>query len=128
MKQQLLWFLIVGTIGFIVDAGITHILAKEIGFYPIIARVPAIAIAVIVTFLLNKIFTFKAGNQNWAKAFGAYITAQAASQAVNFMIYTLLIWSSAAMQNQPAIAVAIGSIAAMSLTFILSKFWVFKAR
>lgn len=128
MKQQLIWFLIVGTIGFIVDAGITHILAKEIGFYPIIARVPAIAIAVIVTFLLNKILTFKAKDQDWVKAFSAYVTTQAASQTVNFLIYTILIWSSLFMQDQPAIAVAIGSIAAMGLTFILSKFWVFKPR
>lgn len=128
MKQQIFWFLIVGTIGFIVDAGLTHILAKEIGFYPVIARIPAIALAIIVTFLLNKTLTFKNKNQDWIKAFGAYIATQGASQTVNFVIYSILVWFSPLMQNQPAIAVAIGSIAAMTLTFILSKFWVFKAR
>ena len=126
MKQQLIWFLIVATIGFIVDASLTHILTKHAGFYPVFARIPAIALAVIATFFLNKILTFKSKGEDILKAFGAYVTAQGLSQALNFTVFSLLVWFSPFMQHNPALAVAIGSVLAMGLTFVLSKFWVFK--
>ena len=127
MRRQFLWFLVVGTIGFIIDAGLTYALTSLLGFHPVAARIPAIMIAVLVTFLLNKYLTFQAQEQSFAKSFAAYIASNAAAQGFNFSIYSALVLLIPAFTANPVAAVAAGSISAMALSFTLSKYWVFKA-
>ncbi len=127
MKQQIFCFLIVGTIGFIVDGGGVWLLTSLTTVSPIIARVPAMSIAIIVTFCLNRSLTFRAHHQSIFKSFIAYLSANAVSQGFNFMLYSLLLLMSAFLYDTPVVALAISSIAAMSLSFVFSKYWVFKA-
>lgn len=128
MKQQLLWFLLIGAAGFVMDAGITHILAHAADLHPVAARIPAILVAVLVTYILNRNFTFKARAQAWLQGLLTYAAAQGVSQAINFSIYSALVLTLPLFRAQPVLAVAAGSIVAMMISFCLYKFWVFRPR
>lgn len=127
MKRQVFTFLIVGGIGFAVDAGITQALISLLHVPQLTARLPAIACAVLVTFFLNKHHTFGAKDLCLAKSFGKYAASTALSQSVNFAAYSLLVLSLEFSQHLTFLAVGFGSICAAAVTFFLSKYWVFKA-
>ena len=127
MKRQISWFVFIGTIGFLVDAGLTQSGASLLGLPPIVARIPAIALAIFVTFLLNKRFTFKGTEKKFWLALCSYTLSQGAAQSVNFGVYTMMILLVPALKSFLFLAVAAGSISAMALSFLLYKFWVFKA-
>lgn len=127
IRHQTLWFVIVGSIGFIVDAGLTQGLSYLL-LHPIAARIPAIGIAVFVTFLLNRKYTFQAENTSFIRGLCDYVAANIISQGFNFGLYSLLVMQFAVFAFYPFAAVMIGSLAAMGVSFALSKYWVFRAR
>ena len=128
----MLWFLVSGSIGFLVDAGVVLVLTG-LGWTPIWARLLSIPIAMSATFLINKNMTFKSEkNAKQTKSLSlqiiTYIFANALSQVINFTAYSALVLSVPLFYQQPIWALAIGSIIAMGITFTLSKYWVFKER
>ncbi len=128
IKRQLVWFVIAGGIGFSIDTIITLSLI-EFDLNPFLSRAIAIPIAMMATFYINKNYTFKRSAKKLKRlrqeAF-EYVVANLISQATNWIVYSLLIINSAFFLSWPVLAVAIGSLCAMFLTFTLSKFWVFK--
>lgn len=120
-------FLVVGTVGFIIDAGLTTVLILGTSeMSPFVARVPAIAVAILATWLLNRFWTF-AGGRHRRPAGQAilYIAAQAVSQTVNYLVYAGLISTGAVFLEFPALAVAAGSIVALVMSFALGRQIVF---
>jgi putative flippase GtrA len=57
--ERVVKFAFTGGIGFVVDVGILTLLAVVFDVNPYVARVGAIAIAMTVTWLINRRFTFK---------------------------------------------------------------------
>ena len=131
MKKQLFYFLIVGSIGFIIDAGGVFLLSHMLDFSPILIRIPPFICAIFVTFYLNWKYTFStasgAEHIGLAKAVVKYMSANAASQGLNFAIYTGLVMGFSIFYNAPYLAVTLGSLSVMFLSFALSKYWIFKA-
>ncbi len=128
MKRQAFSFLMVGAIGFLIDAGLTQLLVSAFGVHAFYARMPAIVMAVVVTFFLNKHHTFQAGASCVRRSFKMYIACVAIAQGGNFLIYNGLLHAAGWFHVYPFLAVAIGSICAASITFFLSKYWVFKVK
>ena len=126
--RQLFLFGIVGTIGFIVDAGVLQIgLAIGLGFYA--GRVVSYLCAATVTWALNRRWAFKAAaGQNKKKEWGRFLAFNLAGGAVNYAAYaiTLHIWPLAVAY--PVLAVAVGSIAGLFVNFAVNKYFVFKPR
>lgn len=123
-------FLLVGGLGFLVDLGLTLALAPLLGAFA--ARPPAIALAVLATFALNRSLTFRAGRAGVRAQLPRYLAACAASQAFNYAVYCLALALAALLAGRqgPAIvtlAAVAGSAAAAGLTFVLAKKWVFAA-
>ena len=126
MKKQIMSFLAVGGLGFAVDAGLTQVLVSLLGVDQVMARVPAILIAVCVTFYLNKNHTFDARDNCMARSFGLYVISTAFAQGLNFATYSFAVTTMHISDHFTFVAVAMGSVCAASVTFIMSKYWVFK--
>ncbi|MDH7799924.1 MULTISPECIES: glycosyltransferase 87 family protein [unclassified Beijerinckia] len=123
-------FSVVGAIGFAVDAGLTLLFAKGFGFSGYAARVPAMIIAIVVTWLLNRIWTFRSSEPRLLREFARYGAANLLTAVFNFGIYTLVLWWLSHMGlglSGSAILVALiaGSGAAAVANFVLSKYFSF---
>ena len=128
LKKELFRFGVVGSAGFAIDAGLVTVFYKSLGFNPLLARVISMSVAILVTISLHRHWTF-----SYAKAHSfyyqqlSYLVTQGIGQALNFAIYAVLITQGMIWQKWPFLAVAPGAIAAMMVTFSLSKWWVFRS-
>lgn len=82
-------FLLVGGSGFLVDAGITYLLCS-LGLLPWLARIPAIAIAMIYTWCINRRFTYEVKTGRTAGEAMRYATVAMAMALLNYLIYFVL--------------------------------------
>jgi putative flippase GtrA len=101
----ILRFILVGGLGFVVDLGFTTFLIWS-GVSPFYARPPAIAIATLVTWLANRTFTFDVKEGKSAGEAMRYALTALAAAAVNYAIYSLLVWKHC----PPSLAIAIASV------------------
>jgi putative flippase GtrA len=132
LARQAPAFLIVGALGFCFDACLTVTLASGLGLSPYIARPPAVIIATLTTFLLNRVFTFKSVGGDWRVELARYLVVAASGQALNYAVYAgaLALFAVTGHISGPApiaAAIACGSGAAMVLTFTGFRFFAFRA-
>lgn len=123
-------FAVVGTLGFIVDAGVVTLLATA-GTGPWLARLGSFAAAVSATWWLNRRFTFRhrtARHQSQRKSFGYYVTACLMGGALNLGTYALLISRFELFAEYLILAVAAGSLAGMGANFLMARYWIFGGR
>lgn len=116
-------FLIVGSIGFIVDAGTLWIANTNFGLNPYLARLISFSTALMITWILNNHVTFKSHEKRGKKHFAAYICVQGSSFCLNYFVYSSLIWLEL---YDPISSLAIASIIAMFFSFTAMNIWVFK--
>jgi len=125
MTRQFLRFAVVGTIGFVVDAGVLlYVLSQEIGFYS--ARAVSFLCAVTCTWLLNRGFTFRDRNAGRLGQWAHFASVNLVGGLINYGIYAMLVWQLAFVQTWPVLGVAAGSIAGMFVNFTLSRRYVFE--
>ncbi len=124
-KSQFFRFSVVGSIGFIVDAGIVWLLSKN-HIHPIIAQIIAFSIAVVFTWLLNRKFSFPNSKKKWFKQLFSYVLGTSIGSIANNGIYVLLVLEFKLFFNKPVFAVAVGSLVGLVFNFTVSKFWVFR--
>jgi putative flippase GtrA len=132
LVRQIPTFLIVGALGFCVDVGLTVALANGLGLSPYLARPPAVVVATMATFLLNRAFTFRAIRGDWRGELARYLVVVASGQALNYAVYAtaLALFALTGLSATPttiAAAVACGSGAAMFLTFAGFRFFAFRS-
>jgi putative flippase GtrA len=130
LARQVPAFIIIGALGFCVDAGFTVLIASGLGASPFLSRPPAVVVATVATFLLNRAFTF-GGRGHWGSEFGRYIVVAAGGQALNYAVYAAALMASAALgfERSPALialSVACGAGSAMVLTFAGFRFFAFR--
>lgn len=124
---RFLKFGLVGTLGFVVDAGVMQLLVSLAGVGAIEARAVSIPTAVLATWLLNRSFTFGKTSADPALAsLARYVAVSAGGATVNFLAYTALIMASAALAARPMIPLAIASIVAMVFNYLGSKHFAFR--
>ena len=127
LPKQFIAFSIVGTIGFIVDAGTLHLLlaTSGLGFY--LGRLFSYLTAASVTWFLNRRFTFKDRRKSGrARQWGRFLIVNTSGGIVNYCIYSLLVFGYPFFQEWPVVAVAIGSLAGLVVNFTASKYLVFR--
>lgn len=116
-------FLLVGGVGFVIDAGLTWLLVR-LGADPMWARPPAIGVAMAFTWFANRTFTYAVKTaRSWHEAARYFLLALAMS-GVNYGIYLFLM--QLGMGIVPAVALATGCQAVLS--FYLYRHLVFKDR
>ena len=121
-------FGISGVAGFIVDAGIVVLFTRELGLGPIVAQVIGFTVAVTVTWLINRHWTFaEHASEKWLHEWIRYVAANSVGAAINNGIYAILVLTVVFFSKTPVLAVAAGSIAGMGFNFVSSKLMVFKS-
>ena len=124
-KIEIALFSLVGAAGFVVDAAIVWVLTSG-GANTIIAQAIAFAVAVTVTWLLNRQFTFaQHASPNRLREWMHYAAANSIGAVVNNGVYVLLVLMVAMFTKEPVLAVAAGSLAGLVFNFTASRAWVF---
>lgn len=116
----------VGAAGFCTDGGLLQLGIHVFGLGAIVARVPSFAVAVLVTWYLNRGFTFRMQSRSFRESFPAYIAANAIGLAINFGTYTAGVLFSPFMAQYPLIPLAIGAGIGMVFNFLAAR-WIFRA-
>lgn len=87
--------------------------------------------AATTTWALNRRYTFSdltpttgpaAAGRQWLR----FLAANGVGGAINFGVYTALVLGSRLCREQPALAVAAGSLAGLAFNFAASRHWVFR--
>jgi putative flippase GtrA len=136
---QFLRFGIVGGIGFLVDAGLLHLMLKlGLGYYG--GRVVSFVAAATTTWILNRSFTFRRESPSAEDSRGhpapthpagewlAYLGLMVIGGVVNYGTYAAAVELSDLVRRVPALGVALGSIAGMAINFWSAKSMVFERK
>ncbi len=83
-------FLLVGGVGFVIDAGLTRLLIA-LGLAPWLARVPAILAAMTFTWLANRRFTYEVKTARSGNEALRYALVGTTMTLVNYCIYLMMI-------------------------------------
>ncbi len=125
--HQLLRFGISGVAGFLVDAGIVALSTQVFLVGPVLSQVISFSVAVTVTWLINRHWTFaEHASDEWLREFGRYIAANSIGAVVNNSVYAILVLTAVTFSKDPVLAVAAGSVAGMVFNYSSSNFLVFK--
>ena len=90
-------FSLVGTLGFLVDAGVVLIFAKFLNIDPIFSRIPAWMAAVSTTYVFNINFTFSKKSSSFeknhkaAKKYILYVLSQLSGGTINILVFSVLV-------------------------------------
>ena len=122
-------FVVVGTVGFIVDAAILAALVHGYGWGDYTARLISFAVAVTVTWILNRSFVFAGGQTtNKRTEYARYLAVQGTGMAINFLVYGLCISTNAFMDRWPVAALAVGSAVALLFNYAGARLFVFTGK
>ena len=115
-------FIVIGLVGFVVDAGVLLLLHERSGFGLVGARFISFPVAVSVTWYLNRRWTFHDRQSNAAAAeWGRYAVVNSAGAVINMGIFLVLVSQSAAMAARPLIALGLAAGVSLVFNFIASR-------
>lgn len=109
-------FLVAGGIGFITDALVLSALLQFTPLGPFLSRAVAIAVAMGVTYVFNRHFTFGRSHRRLLSEGIRYGTVGTVTALVNYSLYSALLVATPALQ--PLAALVFASIAATALSFL----------
>jgi putative flippase GtrA len=122
--KRLFWFLLAGGGGFIIDAGLTHLLITAAHVSPFHARIPAILCAMGFTWLINRSRTFEPSRHSLAVEGFRYWAVGITSALLNYAVYSALIYHLPMLQ--PIVAVVLSSASATLYSFFGYSRFVFR--
>ena len=117
-------FLVSGATAFLVDALVLSLLTAVVGLHPILARVAAIALAMVAGWLMHRTFTFRVRARPSLPEFLRYAGVAWTAAAVNYGVFVLVVLAYAAIE--PLVALVISSAAAMAFAYIGMRFAAFR--
>ena len=123
------WYVITGVVGFVVDAGVLHLLVSHWNANLFIARACSFTCAATTTWIMNRALTFSARPRPPRQLFGewaAYFAASLGGGAVNYLVFALAVRLSPLLHQTPSIAVALGTLAGTTWNFVLYARYVFR--
>lgn len=129
VRTEFLLFAMSGVAGFVVDASIVYGLTRFLYWGPILAQILAFAVAVTVTWLINRRITFACkASPDWLREWSRFVAANSIGALVNNGMYVALVLTMPVFHDQPVLAVAMGSLAGLGFNFAASRAWVFGSR
>lgn len=122
--RQIMRFLLVGAVGFLVDAAFLLLFVHIVGWSRVWARVPSVLIAMTATWWLHRRFTFSwarksaPSGQEWLR----FVLSNAVGNGINLGTYWILVgagdWGIMS-------ALVVASIIAAAINYAVSARWVF---
>jgi putative flippase GtrA len=127
LLAEFIRFGMVGTVGFLVDAGVLLAMLR-LGLGPWVGRIISYICAATATYTLNRLWTFRAAEQNasW-RQWGLFLLLNLSGFAFNYGTYALLLLTVPLVLAQPVLGVAAGALAGMFANFFVSRRFVFRA-
>lgn len=124
--RLVIFFGLIGTVGFCVDTMILYLLKNTIGLF--YARAISFTCSAFVTWLLNRKLTFKEHQSGLSKAkeLFSYFTLMLFGGSINYSVYTVIILNNDFALNNPVIGVAAGSICGMFANLLSSRLILFR--
>jgi dolichol-phosphate mannosyltransferase len=120
--MQLVKFGLVGGSGYLINLAVFAVTVGNLGMHHTIAALGAFCVAVTNNFLLNRHWTFAAGDGHAGFQAVRFFSVSLASLAINLMALEILLAGTALGDlSAQAIAVAI----AMPFNFLANKLWTF---
>ncbi|MBO6807770.1 GtrA family protein [Thalassospira sp.] len=123
--DKALRFAIVGSLGFLTDAGLLWVATNKFGLDPYSARLVSFSTALLTTWLLNSQFTFKSPKRRTKSQFTGYVVVQVTSFFLNYALYSLFVWQDVAT---PLVSLFFAAIISMFYSFTAVNIWVFGDR
>jgi len=118
LTGEVLRFAVVGGTGFMTDATLLMLLVEGFDWNPYLARLLSFLCGTVITWLLNRLFTFfRRAGLNRRREYLRYLLVQAVGGAINLGIYSLVLSTLPPMTLAPLLAMAAGSFTAMWLNF-----------
>ena len=129
IDTSLIRFAAVGLVGFLVDGAGMLTLVRAGGWSPVGARTVSFPIAVGVTWLLNRLWSFAAGRER--KPFAqlrAYALTQLGGLVINYLVFAGLTALGGFWRDWLIISLAVGAALSMAFTYTVSHRHVFSSR
>lgn len=126
ISREFMRFLVVGTVGFAVDGGMVWVLVSG-GMDPLVARCFSFPMAVLVTWWLNREWTFTSSSRKLASRhqIAAYIAVQLIGGSANFVAYAAVLSFITPTPPNALMAFALGSALGLIVNFTGAKWFVF---
>jgi putative flippase GtrA len=126
LAGQFLRFGVVGTGGFVVDAGLLYLaLWAGLGLYA--GRIASYVGAATFTYALNRAWTFRdAARAPAGRQWALFLAVNLIGFALNYGTYALLVAFVPVVAANPVLGVAAGSIAGLGGNFLASRRFVFR--
>lgn len=118
---QLLKFGLVGGSGYLINLAVFAVLAESLGIHHSLAAVGAFCVAVSNNFLLNRHWTFAAGDGHAGFQAMRFFTVSLFALVINLVALEVLVAGGIAVLSAQAISVAL----AMPFNFLGNKLWTF---
>jgi putative flippase GtrA len=122
---QLVRFGIVGGVGFIVNLAVYTLFVHSVGVDYRVASVVAWLVAVANNFVLNRHWTFDAGDGQARFQAARFLVVSLVAEVASLLLLTLFV-EGAGIPKVPAQALAVAG--SMPLNFLGNKLWSFRAR
>ncbi|HEY9035711.1 MAG TPA: GtrA family protein [Pseudomonadales bacterium] len=112
-------FAVVGGCGFVVDAAVLAVAVHGYGMGPIAARIISFSVAVMVTWLLNRTFTFNEETMHGpTRELVLYVLVSVTGFASNFTVYAALIYAFEWAAQYPVVALVPSSLLAAFVNYL----------
>jgi putative flippase GtrA len=128
---QLPLFLLAGVVGFVVDGGLLALEVHVLHMNVYLARGISFAVAVTVTWLINRRLTFRstrASEGGRGREYGRYLTVQVAGALVNLGVFSGLVAGVPSLRTLPIVPLAVGAVFGLVVNYAGSRYWVFSER
>ncbi len=116
-------FAVAGLSGFVVDAGLTEALVA-FGVSPYLGRVFAVAMAIAVTYAINRNLTWKERRAHVPGRRARYLAVSLVSIIANYLVFAAAM--TVMTDLRPVLAVAAGTCVGMVMNFVGYSRFVFK--
>lgn len=129
MGGRFIRFCVIGMIGFVVDALVLFFVVHVSGINPLGARLISFAVAVLVTFELNRRWTFasQGGGTYWSQIAG-YVGVQSVGFSCNLGVYTAMYLLLRPASGALFVALCVASAVALFVNYMGAAAVVFRKR
>lgn len=129
--RRFIFYVVIGGIGFLVDALLLSLATYVFSVDPYTARALSFPPAVLITWLLNRHLVFYStadSKKTKAYEYGRYFSVQTVGALINFTVYVVFLALWPTLKPWPVIALAAGSAVALLFNYFAAKCWVFKPK
>ena len=124
--RRLPGFVLVGAIGFLIDASILTALMKSLGFGHYGARAISFTTAVTATWYMNRRWVFERNAvRKSSREYASYVSVQVIGALINLSVFAAVIEFVPGLENMPVIPLAVGATVALIFNFSASSRFVF---